>query len=511
MSDSENDTERKLNSDSSSGGGSDSDSDNEQQATKSNTASDQERTTFSDSDEEGKNSQDKDASGQAENLSSTSNIDKSQNVISDDDSDEDINKKPAKTDEVDQKSGSGSASSSDEDDDGPKDTKKSLFGEMSSDESDNDAPRPKMDSDSDEGPTRSPTGSPKRRGFSSPKSDDEQKQEETRIEVQIPKINTNLGDNIHFVRFPNFLSVEPRPFDAEFYEDEAEEDDELDEEGRTRLKLKVENTIRWRKIADASGNETTQSNARIVKWSDGTQSLIVGNEKFDMNTMPLIGDFNHLFIRQGTGLQGQAVFKTKLTFRPYSTNSLTHRKMMGRLAHRINHSIQKVKVIPVTTVDPTVERLKMVKQAEEESRAEARREAMRQKMREKQLRKGISAGYLEDQEDDDNSYSLNAIKNRYRNDRTPNRDDASSSEDESHTNRRGSYAGVAGIESSDEDDNDENRKRSRNPSQDSAASETKKPKRKVIDDSDDDEETERRSQKSNSDKNSDSDNNSDSD
>jgi len=115
--------------------------------------------------------------------------------------------------------------------------------------------------------------------------------------------------------------------------------------------------FRWRKITDASGNETTQSNARIVKWSDGTQSLIVGNEKFgksfehptseltfflDMNTMPLIGDFNHLFIRQGTGLQGQAVFKTKLTFRPYSTNSLTHRKMMGRLAHRINHSIQKV-------------------------------------------------------------------------------------------------------------------------------------------------------------------------
>jgi len=76
------------------------------------------------------------------------------------------------------------------------------------------------------------------------------------------------------------LSVEPRPFDAEYYEDEAEEDDELDEEGRTRLKLKVENTIRWRKITDASGNETTQSNARIVKWSDGTQSLIVGNEKF---------------------------------------------------------------------------------------------------------------------------------------------------------------------------------------------------------------------------------------
>ena len=133
--------------------------------------------------------------------------------------------------------------------------------------------------------------------MSSPKSDDEQKQEETRIEVQIPKINTNLGDNIHFVRFvtrlyfgccnffsfPNFLSVEPRPFDIEHYEDEAEEEDELDEEGRTRLKLKVENTIRWRKVMDkTTGKETVQSNARIVKWSDGTQSLIVGNEKFGM-------------------------------------------------------------------------------------------------------------------------------------------------------------------------------------------------------------------------------------
>ena len=75
--------------------------------------------------------------------------------------------------------------------------------------------------------------------------------------------------------------MEPRPFDVEHYEDEAEEEDELDEEGRTRLKLKVENTIRWRKVVDkTTGRETVQSNARVVKWSDGTQSLIVGNEKF---------------------------------------------------------------------------------------------------------------------------------------------------------------------------------------------------------------------------------------
>jgi len=202
--------------------------------------------------------------------------------------------------------------------------KSDLFGDMSSDDSDNELPGKKADLGSDD----SPSGSPVRRaGGRSPKSDDEEKREETTIPVEIPKINTNLGENIHFVRwvkitieffedfflfrFPNFLSVEPRPFDQEYYEDEVEEDDDLDEEGRTRLKLKVENTIRWRKSALEDGTEKVESNARIVKWSDGSQSLIVGNEKFDLKTMPLTGDYNHLFIRQGTGLQGQAVFRTK--------------------------------------------------------------------------------------------------------------------------------------------------------------------------------------------------------
>ena len=62
---------------------------------------------------------------------------------------------------------------------------------------------------------------------------------ETRIDVEIPRIQTNLGKNLHFVKLPNFLSVETRPFDEVTYEDEIDEDEVLDEEGRTRMKLKV--------------------------------------------------------------------------------------------------------------------------------------------------------------------------------------------------------------------------------------------------------------------------------
>lgn len=67
------------------------------------------------------------------------------------------------------------------------------------------------------------------------------------------------------MKFPNFLSVDCRPFDAENYEDEIEDEDSLDEEGRARLKLKVENTIRWKMNFDENGKSIRDSNARIVR------------------------------------------------------------------------------------------------------------------------------------------------------------------------------------------------------------------------------------------------------
>ncbi|XP_033922070.1 RNA polymerase-associated protein LEO1 isoform X2 [Melopsittacus undulatus] len=241
---------------------------------------------------------------------------------------------------------------------------------------------------------------------------------ETRIEVEIPKVNTDLGNDLYFVKLPNFLSVEPRPFDPQYYEDEFEDEEMLDEEGRTRLKLKVENTIRWRMRRDEEGNEIRESNARIVKWSDGSMSLHLGNEVFDVYKAPLQGDHNHLFIRQGTGLQGQAVFKTKLTFRPHSTDSATHRKMTLSLADRCSKT-QKIRILPMAGRDPESQRTEMIKKEEERLRASIRRESQQRRMREKQHQRGLSANYLEpdryDEEDEgDDAISLAAIKNRYK-------------------------------------------------------------------------------------------------
>ncbi|XP_007194944.1 RNA polymerase-associated protein LEO1-like isoform X1 [Balaenoptera acutorostrata] len=146
---------------------------------------------------------------------------------------------------------------------------------------------------------------------------DQQEEEpisETKIEVEIPSINSDLGNELYFVKLPKFLSIEPKPFHPQYYEDEFEDEEVLDEEDRTRLKLKIENTIRWRIRRDKEGNEIKESNARIVKWSDGSLSLHLGNEVFDVYKAPMQGNHNHLFIREDTGLQGQAIFKSKLTF-----------------------------------------------------------------------------------------------------------------------------------------------------------------------------------------------------
>ena len=238
------------------------------------------------------------------------------------------------------------------------------------------------------------------------------------ISTQIPRLVADLGSEFHFVKFPNFLSVDTHPYDPSWYEDEIDEDEVLDEEGKGRLKLKVENTIRWRTATDPkTGEEVRESNARIVKWSDGTSSLYLGSEIFDIHTNEMIqGENNHLFVRQGVGLQGQAVFRTKLSFRPHSTDSFTHRKITLSLADK-SQKTHKIRVLPNVGQDPEAHRSEMIKKEEDRLKASIRRENKIRRTRERAHSRGPSASYLEpDQYDDDDEdgISLSAIKNKFK-------------------------------------------------------------------------------------------------
>ncbi|KAF5925418.1 hypothetical protein HPG69_001864 [Diceros bicornis minor] len=105
------------------------------------------------------------------------------------------------------------------------------------------------------------------------------------------------------------------------------------------MKRLVENTIRWRMRQDEEGNKIKESNARVVKWSDGSLSLHLGSEVFDVYKAPLQDNHSHLFVREDTGLQGQAVFKSKLTFRCSRT---------------------QIRILPIAGRDPECQRTEMI-------------------------------------------------------------------------------------------------------------------------------------------------------
>ncbi|KAM3188425.1 hypothetical protein ACTXT7_000251 [Hymenolepis weldensis] len=244
--------------------------------------------------------------------------------------------------------------------------------------------------------------------------DAEADNDDYRIAADFPPIRADLGRDMYLVKMPNFLSVETRPFDPAYYEGELDEDEVLDEEGRTRLKLKVENTIRWRTVKNVKGETEVESNARMVRWSDGSFSLHLGDEIIDVHKIDITSDYNHLFIREDRGLQCQAVFKNKLTFRPHSTDSFTHRKMTLSLADKSSKT-QKVKILTLVGANPEVERAEQIRKEEESLKRAIRQESMQRRQRERQMaaasarhRRSVFDSPMDS--DDDTGVSLNAIK-----------------------------------------------------------------------------------------------------
>ncbi|KJH43069.1 Leo1-like protein [Dictyocaulus viviparus] len=183
------------------------------------------------------------------------------------------------------------------------------------------------------------------------------------------------------IEIPNFFSVALRPFDPQTYE-EDEDDDQVDDDGRNRLKLKAENTIRWRFAQDEAGNIVKESNSKIVKWSDGSMSMVIGKEVFDVESVPIYGNMQHLFVRQGTSLVAQKIFDRKLIFRPHSTDSETHRKVTMNMAERTRKSGQ-VRMVADVGSNPEQARREAVRREEEALRAAIRKETQQRRTKDR--------------------------------------------------------------------------------------------------------------------------------
>ncbi|CDR99000.1 hypothetical protein [Sporisorium scitamineum] len=127
------------------------------------------------------------------------------------------------------------------------------------------------------------------------KEDEEEDLPDDNIEVahlELPQLPVRRTKEHWLARIPHFLRYVTTPFDADTWDDKQEESMLLDEGfnsgfgndvGAASL-LRTSNTIRWRYTdqLDEDGARVPESNARIVRWSDGTMSLQVGSELFDI-------------------------------------------------------------------------------------------------------------------------------------------------------------------------------------------------------------------------------------
>lgn len=205
----------------------------------------------------------------------------------------------------------------------------------------------------------------------------------------------------------------------EHEEEELQQAESLRERSMT-IKLKVENTLRWKWTKDEMGNDVSelinpfclsfslittvyqrrQSNSRIIRWSDGTLSLRLGKELFDVNqsidtsggiprqsvggpqgSQPASQPFTPGGKSQGLTylvaqhkrsqvLQSEALVTGYLTLRPTGMQSETHR-MLVRAVGQKHNKIARLRMAPDPTTDPEKEKLEMMKADAKKSKRKA--------------------------------------------------------------------------------------------------------------------------------------------
>ena len=145
----------------------------------------------------------------------------------------------------------------------------------------------------------------------------------------------------------NVAAFEGREFDPDTYE-----------EGGSM------NFIRWRHVRDEDGNVVSkedgtavlESNCRMVRWSDGSVQLLLGDELLAADEQSTARDKSFLFYKHPKlgVVQGQGQLLRKMRFRPIDLRSKIHRHLAQGLESKYR-KMKKVKNM-VTTEDPDKEK-----------------------------------------------------------------------------------------------------------------------------------------------------------
>ncbi|XP_058788434.1 protein LEO1 homolog [Vicia villosa] len=223
------------------------------------------------------------------------------------------------------------------------------------------------------------------------------------LELEIPlREPPALPNKMNLIKVSNIMGIDPKPFDPKTYE---EEDTFVTDELGNKKRIRLENNIvRWREVKNPDGTTSVESNARFVRWSDGSLQLLIGNEVLDISEQDAQHDQSHLFLRHGKGiLQSQGRLLQKMRFMPSSLSSNSHRLLTAIVDSR-QRKVYKVKNC-VTDIDPEKEKEEKEKAESQTIRASELLSRKRDKVNKKYTptdrRPQLSPGFLEDALDED--------------------------------------------------------------------------------------------------------------
>ena len=374
------------------------------------------------------------------------------------------------------------------------------------------------------------------------------KKEPRRLEVlDIPRpadIHKSSRMSLHVTKLPNLVGIQAQPYDPDTHDPEQEE---IDYRGYTH------SMIRWRYKKtggsdgtfdrDENGKLVRESNARFVKWSDGSYTLHVGPEVFEVDQIGLPkppapgtaqaaaaakakaagvpppttypGLNGYVYLTQtiraaqsdATGeplpdlvnrtiLECQGPITSKLVPRPSSLQSAAHKNLTLAVRQR---NMKKARIQEMVTVlDPEAEKAKRMKAKEDLAKQEARRGARGGHGgggRRSGARVGVNLRYLEEDEDDDHYDTVNVSRMKRRmmdKDESMDYGESSGEEEDEWSQRKRSAKKRKPVESSSDEeeldfgDDDEDEEEAVIMSKNKAAAGKKRTHQAIDDDDDDD-------------------------
>lgn len=245
----------------------------------------------------------------------------------------------------------------------------------------------------------------------------------------------------HVTKLPNLVGINPEAFDPKTYDAGIEE---------AEYKGYIHNMIRWRYQTDPATGELLrdgtaqnkllrESNAKFVKWSDGSHTLHVGNESFEVdnigelkpnNPTDYTGVNGYLYLSQKatmekdnhnkedddenapkslTVLECMGPIQSKMIARPSSLQSEAHKNLTLAVRQR---NMKKARIAEyVTQVDPEKEKLDRIKNKEDFNK---------QQQQKQKRRSGMGGGggrrrRYHDDEDDEHYDNVNLSRLKRRN------------------------------------------------------------------------------------------------